>query len=218
MKNKNEIRLLIADDHQVVRRGLVLVLRQEPDITVVGEAENGETAVSLTTELTPDLVLLDWKMPVMNGLKAAQAIKAQHPHIRTLILSGAGVETAVLDALDQGIDGFIQKDVSSVGLAHAIRTVANGGTYLGPEVSKALLKRSRTAAAPPPNFTKPSPRELEILQLMATSATYKEIAAQLHISETTVHTHVKRLFTKLNQPNRTQAVIAGLRLGLIVME
>ena len=210
----SQIRILVADDHEVVRRGLVLVLRQEADFEIVGETEDGLETVTQCRALAPDLVLLDWKMPKMNGLKAAKQIKDEFPNIRTLILSGAPVETAVLDALDQGVDGFIHKDVSSDGLAHAIRVVAKGGSYLGPQVTQALLEKSRKidkAVEPTPL----SPRELEIVRLMATSATYKEMATQLNISETTVHTHVKRIFTKLDQPNRTQTVMMALRLGLI---
>ncbi|MEM7331111.1 MAG: response regulator transcription factor [Chloroflexota bacterium] len=210
----NQIRILVADDHEVVRRGLVLVLRQEEDFEIVGETQDGAETVELCRTLTPDLVLLDWKMPKMNGLKAAKVIKDEQPTIRTLVLSGAPVETAVLDALDQGVDGFIHKDVSSDGLAHAIRVVAKGGSYLGPQVTQALLEKSRKIDQSV-DLVPLSPRELEIVQLMATSATYKEIGSQLNISETTVHTHVKRIFTKLDQPNRTQAVIMALRLGLI---
>ena len=210
----SQIRILVADDHEVVRRGLVLVLRQEADFEVVGESEDGVETVEKCRILSPDLVLLDWKMPKMNGLKAAQEIKRDAPHIRTLVLSGAAVETAVLDALDQGVDGFIHKDVSSNGLAHAIRVVAKGGSYLGPQVTQALLEKSRKMDQAD-NLVPLSPRELEIVQLMSTSATYKEIASQLNISETTVHTHVKRIFTKMNQPNRTQVVMMALRLGLI---
>ena len=210
----SQIRILVADDHEVVRRGLVLVLRQEEDFEIVGETEDGLETVTLCRTVTPDLVLLDWKMPKMNGLKAAKLIKEEFPNIRTLVLSGAPVETAVLDALDQGVDGFIHKDVSSAGLAHAIRVVANGGSYLGPQVTQALLEKSRKSEQSD-EIVPLSPRELEIVKLMATSSTYKEMGNQLNISETTVHTHVKRIFAKMDQPNRTQTVITALRLGLI---
>lgn len=209
------IRILLADDHAVVRRGLALVLRQEPDFVVVGEAQDGQEAVSMALALIPDLVLLDWKMPRLSGLQAAAEIKRNLATARTLILSGAPVEDAALDALDQGVDGFVHKDISPAGLAQAIRAVAAGQRYLGPEITQALIERSQRA---PDSLAAPvtlSPREVEVLALMATSATYREIGAQLFISEETVRTHVKRILTKLGQPNRTQAVIAAMRLGLL---
>lgn len=211
----SDIRIIIADDHAVVRQGLMLVLGQEPDLAVVGEARDGAEAVALAAEMEPHLVLLDWKMPRLDGLQAARQIKKNQAEVRTLLLSGAPVETAVLDSLDQGVDGFVHKDISPAGLAHAIHIVAGGQRYLGPEITQVLLERSRQQPVAASEAVALSPRELEVLQLMATPATYKEMAAQLSIGETTIHTHVKRIFAKLNQPNRTQAVIAALRLGLV---
>jgi DNA-binding NarL/FixJ family response regulator len=213
------IRILIADDHEVVRRGLVLLLKQEPGLEVIGEAKDGRDAVSMALELQPDIVLIDWKMPRQDGLSAAREIKKHAAGTRCLMLSGASLESAVFDALDQGIDGFVNKDVSPANLSHAIRTVAAGKPYLGPEITQALIERSRatmtTAAGERPSL---SPREQEVLQLMATPMTYRQIGDQLHISEETVRTYAKRILAKLDQPNRTQAVIAGLRYGLIEIE
>lgn len=213
-----KIRILVADDHEVVRRGLVLVLKQEADFEIVGEAHNGVEAVDLAEQTAPDLILLDWKMPALNGLKASRKIKDKNNQIRTLVLSGAPVETAVLDALDQGVDGFIHKDVSSKELAKAIRIVATGGCYLSPKVLEAKQHKKEKISSNLNQIVPLSPRELEITYLMSTSATYKEMAYQLNISETTIHTYVKRIFNKLNQPNRTQAVISAYRLGLIQFE
>jgi DNA-binding NarL/FixJ family response regulator len=212
------IRILIADDHAVVRRGLILVLKQEPDFEVVGEAKNGIEAIQMAGESRPDLALLDWKMPEMDGLQAAGAIKRAATSVRTLLLSGAPVEAAVLDALENGVDGFVHKDITPAGLAHAIRVVAGGRNYLGPEIAKALIARSRQAAPAAETNVTISPREMDVLKLMSTPATYRDIAVQLSISETTVRTHVKRILAKLNQPNRTQAVVAALRLGMISFE
>lgn len=214
----NPIRILVADDHAVVRRGLILVLRQEADFEVVAEARDGREAVRLAQEMSPHVALLDWKMPRLDGLQAAAELQKSAPAVHTLVLSGAPVEAEALDALDRGVEGFVHKDVSPAGLVHAIRQVAAGKRYLGPEIAQALLERSRHAASAERERVSLSPREREVLELMATVATYKEIAARLSISETTVHTYVKRIFTKLNQPNRTQAVIAALRLGLISLE
>ncbi|MCA9975067.1 MAG: response regulator transcription factor [Anaerolineales bacterium] len=214
-----QIRILLADDHEVVRRGLMLVLRQEPDFVIVGEAQNGAEAVNLVVQMQPDLALLDWKMPDMDGLQAARTMKRLVTSVRTLILSGAPMETAVLDALDDGVDGFVHKDISPANLAHAIRVVASGKRYLGTEVTQSLIAYSRQPTTTPSLPPTPSPalseRELEVLTLMATTATYREIGEQLFISEETVKTYAKRIFTKLNQPNRTQAVIAALRANLI---
>jgi DNA-binding NarL/FixJ family response regulator len=221
-RNKGEqIRILIADDHAVVRRGLALVLRQEPDFLVAGEAADGQTAVSQTLASRPDLVLLDWKMPGIDGLAAAHRIKQEAPATQILMLSGAPVETAVLDALSEDVDGFVHKDVSPAGLAHAIRVVAGGKRFLGPEISELLLLHSRRSAPPAPGAAPSlSPRELDVLRLMATPATYREMGEHLFIGEETVRTYVKRIFKKLelDNPSRTQAVIAGLRLGLIEID
>jgi DNA-binding NarL/FixJ family response regulator len=215
----DKIRIFLADDHEVVRRGLMLVLRQEPDFEIVGEAENGAEAVDMIADLAADLALLDWKMPQMDGLQAAKAIKKSMPTVRTMILSGATVETAVLDALDDGVDGFVHKDISPHQLAHAIRIVASGKAYLGPEVTQALISQ-QTSKQTNQRLPKPtlSPREMEVLNLMATPATYREIGEQLYIGEETVRTYAKRIFTKLDQPNRTQAVIAAIRVGLISID
>jgi DNA-binding NarL/FixJ family response regulator len=210
------IRILIADDHEVVRRGLVLLLRQERGLEVIGEAKDGRDAVSMAIDLQPDVVLIDWKMPRQDGLSAAREIKELVPTARCLMLSGAALDPAVFDALDQGIDGFVNKDVSPTDLSLAIRTVAEGKPYLGPEITRALIEYSRR---PPKGEAGERPslstRELEVLQLMASPLTYRQIGRQLHIGEETVRTYAKRILSKLDQPNRTQAVIAGLRYGLI---
>lgn len=215
-----KIRILLADDHEVVRHGLILVLRQEPDFEIVGEVDNGADAVKQARTLIPNLVLLDWKMPHLDGLQAAREIKLHLPAIRTLVLSGAALEDTVLDALDEGVDGFVHKDISPRQLAHAIRVVASGKSYLGPEIIQALISRSQIASQPTSQPAPPplSSRELEVLNLMATPAIYREIGEQLYISEETVRTYAKRIFSKLDQPNRTQAVIMAIRAGLISIE
>jgi DNA-binding NarL/FixJ family response regulator len=211
----DKIRLIIADDHEVVRKGLMLVLRQEQDFEIVAEAHNGREAVELAARQKPDLILLDWKMPEMDGLAAAAAIRQQTPGVRTLILSGASIEAAALDALDEGVDGFVHKDTSPGDLAEAIRIVAGGRSYLGPEIKQALARRAQATQAAHVTLT---PREMEVLQLMATAATYREIGEQLYIGEETVRSHAKSVLAKLDQPNRTQAVIAAVRARLISLE
>ncbi|HZD09802.1 MAG TPA: response regulator transcription factor [Candidatus Binatia bacterium] len=215
----NQIRVLIADDHDVVRRGLILVLRQEADLQVVGEACDGtEVLAMLEHGERPDVALLDWKMPRLDGLQTARHVKSIAPNVRTLILTGAPIEDAALDSLEEGVDGFVHKDVSPAGLMHAIRQVAAGKRYLGSEIGQALLERSRQSLTAEEEPCSLSPRELEVLALMATVATYKEIALKLGISESTVHTYVRRIFSKLDQPNRTQAVLVALQRGLISVD
>ena len=210
-----KIRIVVADDHEVVRKGLMLVLRQEQDFAIVAEAHNGREAVTLATLHQPDLLLLDWKMPELDGLTAAATIRRQTPGVRTLVLSGAPIEAAALDALDNGVDGFVHKDTSPADLAKAIRIVAAGHSYLGPEIKQAIADRARTAHAPQVSLTR---REMDVLELMSTAATYREIGDQLHIGEETVRSHAKSILAKLDQPNRTQAVIAAVRAGLISLE
>lgn len=211
-KKTRKTTILLADDHPLLRHSIRSVLEEEPDFEVVGEAESGRQAVERALALAPDLVILDWKMPEMDGLAAARAIRQQAPSVRTLLLSGAPIENAALDALDRGVDGFAHKDISPSSLANAIRVVAGGRSFLGPEITQALIERAQGGAPPPVPL---SPREMDVLELMATAATYKEIGEQLFVSEETVRTHAKNILVKLEQPNRTQAVIAALRMGLI---
>jgi DNA-binding NarL/FixJ family response regulator len=212
----SQIRILIADDHEVVRAGLALVLRQEPGFEIVGEAQNGEETLHQARNLQPDLVLLDWKMPEMDGLAAARAIRQAAPAVRILVLSGAPVEDNVLDSLGAGVDGFVPKAISPASLILAIRVVAGGQPYLAPEVTRALLDRAHAGRVL--EQVTLTPREKDVLQLMASPATYNQIGEQLSISEETVRTHAKNILAKLKQPNRTQAVIAGLRAGLISLK
>jgi DNA-binding NarL/FixJ family response regulator len=216
---KSKIRILIADDHEVVRRGLALVLRQEADFDVIGEAVDGKDALDKVLLLQPDILLLDWKMPRLDGLTAAGQIRAQNSSTRILMLSGAPLESVIFDALNHGVDGYVHKDISPADLAHAIRVVHKGKPYLGPVITQALIERSRhEMPVRPANHPALSEREIEILALMATPATYRQMGERLHIGEETVRTYVKRILRKLNQPNRTQAVIAGLREQLITLD
>lgn len=212
------IEILVADDHDVVRRGLILVLRQEDDLKVIAEACDGKEVLALVAEgARPNVAVLDWKMPRLDGLQTARRIKQIAPEVRTLVLTGAPVEDAALDALEDGVDGFVHKDISPAGLVHAIRQVAAGKRYLGAEIGEALLAHSR-AVTGSHDASALSARELEVLTLMATAATYKEIALKLGIGESTVHTYVRRIFSKLDQPGRTQAVLAALQRGLISVD
>lgn len=207
----SEIRILIADDHEVVRHGLTLMLNLEPGFRVVGEAQTGTHAIAEVDRLRPNVALLDLKMPEMDGGTAAAQIKLRFPDTRVIILSGAEINDEVFDALEKGIEGYLLKEVGPDELVHAIRTVVEGKRYIHPAVTQALLERRDARPAPPLL----SPRELEVMRLLATTDTYREIAQKLFISEETVRTHVKSILAKLGQPNQKQAVLAAVRLGLI---
>lgn len=213
---KRKTRILIADDHAVVRRGLVMVLRLEPDFEIVGEAENGIEAVELAKTLHPDLVLLDFMMPEMDGAEAMAALRSATPNIRVLILSGVELDDRVLDLLAAGVDGYVMKDVEPEVLTQAIRTVARGEAYIHPTLARRVLERSAARrASPPAPQIHLTPREQEVLRYMASPATYREIAEQLFVSEETIRSHAKHILSKLQQPNRAQAVLAAVRAGLI---
>lgn len=208
------IRILIVDDHAVVRKGLAMVLRLEEDFEVVGEAGDGQQGVELAAELQPDLVLIDLMMPRMDGVTATRAIRKILPAARILMLTGAELDERLPDTLAAGADGYILKDIEPEDLKVAIRAVARGESYLHPQVARLVLERSESLSRPAPQV-RLTPRELEILGWMATPMTYNEIASQLNLSEETIRSHAKRVLRKLGQPNRVQAVLAAVRLGYI---
>lgn len=217
-------RILIVDDHEIVRQGLKMVLELEPDFEIVGEAGSGKEAVRQIELRRPDLVLLDLAMPDMNGAEVAQVVKAKQPRIRIMMLTGIGAEAAVKHSMRVGVEGYILKDVSPDVLCAAIRTVRDEGGYLHPSVAH-MMTNQQVEDTPDHSARETvqqrlglTPRESEILQLMATSQTNRDIAEQLFIGEETVRTHVKRILRKLDQPNRTQAVLFGLKAGIIWLE
>ncbi len=216
----NPIRVLLVDDHELVRRGIQMVLRTKADLLVVGEAGNGVQAVELARQLQPHVVLLDLKMPGMSGTYASRAIKQVAPLTRVLILSAVDAEQEIVQAMEGNIDGYILKDAPSQELLLAIRTVAAGEPYLQGAVTRRLLRRlavnsGRSELLVPPQLT---PRELDVLKLMATSRSNKEMAELLVVTEETIRSHSKSILMKLQQPNRMQAVLAALRMGLSSLE
>lgn len=217
------IRILIVDDHQIVRQGLKMVLELEPDFEIVGEAGSGKEAIRQIELFRPDLVLLDLMMPDMSGVEVTQLVKSKHPRVRILMLTGIGAEAAVKKSMNAGVEGYILKNVSPDVLCSAIRCVRDEGGYLHPAVAHLVTRTVGDASTQSPSKTASqrwdlTQRETEILQLMATSQTNRDIAEQLFISEETVRTHVKRILRKLDQPNRTQAVLFGLKAGIIWLE
>lgn len=212
------IRVLLADDHDVVRRGLAMVLEASGEFTIVGEACDGREAVDKAVRHHPDLVLMDLRMPGIDGIQAAQTIKQQAPAIRILMLTGISASPASLSLFRGAADGYILKEASPDELLEASRQVARGAPFLQASIIRRLLGAMPVATGDSGDAEPVSPltrRELDILRLMATSHTNREIAHRLDISEETVRSHVKHILSKLSQPDRTQAVLAAVRAGLL---
>lgn len=206
------IRILIVDDHAVVRKGLAMVLRLEPDFEIVGEAENGRLGLEAARHLNPDIVLADLVMPEMDGQEMALALRKAHPNIKIMMLTGTEVDDRVYDLVAAGIEGYVLKNIEPGELVRAIHAVTQGEAYLHPDVMRKVLTRMH----PPHSLSLAlTPRELEILEWMASPNTYKQIAAQLCVSEETIRSHAKNILEKLKQPNRAQAVLTAMRIGLI---
>ena len=206
------IRILIVDDHAVVRKGLAMVLRLESDIEIVGEAENGRAGLEAAQRIIPDIVLADLVMPEMDGQEMALALRKSCPTIKIMMLTGTEVDDRVYDLVAVGIEGYALKNIEPGELVRAIRSVVHGEAYLHPDVMKKVLSRLQPQHSTSSSLT---PRELEILEWMASPNTYKQIAAQLSVSEETVRSHAKNILEKMKQPNRAQAVLTAMRMGLI---
>ena len=209
------IRILIVDDHAVVRKGLAMVLRLESDIEVVGEAENGRAGLEAARTQHPEIVLVDLIMPVMDGQEMALALRKSNPAIKIMMLTGTEVDDRVYELVAAGIEGYVMKNVEPGELMRAIRAVANGESYLHPDVMKKVLERMKPQGTPAVSLT---PRELEILEWMSTPNTYRQIGMQLNVSEETVRSHARNILEKLKQPNRAQAVLAAMKAGLIKLD
>ena len=209
------IRILIVDDHAVVRKGLALVLRLESDLEVVGEAENGRVGLEAAKNLNPDIVLADLIMPDMDGQEMALTLRKSDPKIKIMMLTGTEVDDRVFDLVAVGIEGYVLKNIEPAELVRAIHAVVHGEAYLHPDVMKKVVGRMQPQHAPSISLT---PREHEVLEWMATPNTYRQIALQLGVSEETIRSHAKNILEKMKQPNRAQAVLAAMRLGLIEIQ
>ena len=206
------IKVLLVDDQGLIRQGLRALLELEPDLEIVGEAENGEQAINLVAELHPDVVLLDIRMPIMDGVAATREIQKRFAKTKILVLTTFDDDEYVSAALQNGAMGYLLKDTPSEELAVAIRAVYKGYTQLGPGIVKKLLTQfsngTPTQSTPvPSSLAELTPREKEVLRLIATAASNREIAQELYISEGTVKNHVTNILNRLNLRDRTQAAI-----------
>jgi DNA-binding NarL/FixJ family response regulator len=206
----NPIRLLIADDHPVVRDGLRAMLATQQNMEVVGEAATGTEAVARARALRPDVVLMDLQMPELDGPAAIASLRDTEPAVHVLVLTTFGTDADITRAIDAGATGYLLKDAPREQLFEAIRSAARGEAVLSPSVATRVLGRMRAPAE-----EALSPRELEILQAVARGLTNKDIGRELHVSEATVKTHLLRLFGKLAVDDRTAAVTVALERGII---
>ena len=216
------IRVLVADDQEIVRAGYTALLDTQPDITVVGTAANGADAVRLCREQRPDVVLMDVRMPTMDGVEATRQLAADHRGAgpRVLVLTTFDLDQHVYDALNAGASGFLLKDVTAERLFDAVRVVAAGEALLAPTVTRRLIGefvRLRPRLPQQPDLLRMlTPRETEVLRLVAEGLSNLEIAERLVVSDETIKTHVSRILAKLGLRDRAQAVVAAYEAGLVV--
>jgi two-component system NarL family response regulator len=219
-QSSDVIRVIVADDHALFRRGLEMVLESEPDIEVVAEANDGNEVVKLAIEHMPDLVLMDVRMPGRGGIDAAQAIKDQVPHSKILMLTISDEEEDLYDAIKAGASGYLLKEISIEEVADAIRSVHAGQSLISPSMASKLLtefaamarKDEEKQQMPTPRLTE---REMEVLQLVAQGMNNRDIAKELFISENTVKNHVRNILEKLHLHSRMEAVVYAVREKLL---
>lgn len=210
------MKVLICDDQAIVRDGLELLLKLEKDLSVVGSAADGAEALELTARTSPDLVLMDLKMPGMNGVEATRRIRAEHPDVKVLVLTTFDDDEWVFDAIRAGASGYLLKDTPREKLVEAIRGTLAGKSFVDPGVAGKLLDQVASRQEQPQSLVtgQLSRREVEVLQLLAHGLSNAEIASRLHLSEGTVRNHVSAIFSKLGVTDRAQAAILAIRHGL----
>jgi DNA-binding NarL/FixJ family response regulator len=210
------IQVLICDDQAIIRDGLEMMLKLERNIQVVGKAQDGAEAVELVERLAPDLVLMDLKMPSMNGVEATRQIRARFPQVRVLVLTTYDDDEWVFDAIRAGAAGYLLKDTPREKVVDAIRGTVEGKSFVDPAVAGRLMQQVAGRQAQPAShlLAALSEREIDVLRLLARGMSNAEMAAQLHLSEGTVRNHVSAILTKLGVPDRTNAAILAIQAGL----
>lgn len=208
------IRVLIVDDHSVVREGLRMFLQRDPDLAVVGEAADGAEAIELVRQLRPDVVLMDLLMPVIDGIAATEAIRSSLPETEVIALTSVLESAAVVGAVKAGANGYLLKDTQAPELRRAIKAAVAGQTQLSPRASAYLMREVRTPASSE-HLTE---REMDVLHLLAQGRSNKDIARRLQVVEDTVKVHVKHILGKLGVQSRTQAALQAISLGLVSSE
>jgi DNA-binding NarL/FixJ family response regulator len=205
------IRLVVADDHAVVRQGLRAFLSFDADLEVVGEARDGREALEMAGRLKPDVVLMDLLMPEMDGIAATAAIRREYPDVEVIALTSVLEDASVADAVRAGAIGYLLKNASPQDLLRGIRAAAAGQVFLSPEAAAQLVRQVRAPESPEPL----TPREIEVLRLLAQGRANKQIARELGVGEETVKTHVSNILGKLQTASRTQAALHAIRIGLV---
>jgi DNA-binding NarL/FixJ family response regulator len=213
------MKVIICDDQDIVRDGLELLLKLESDIEIVGIASDGAEAVDMVEQMKPDLVLMDLKMPVMNGVDATREILAKNPGVRVLVLTTYGTDDWVFDALRAGASGYLLKDAPREGVLNAIRGTVNGKTYLDPAVAGKVIGELTNSKKKPATLitSKLTDREVEVLRSLARGLTNEDISKQLFLSEGTVRNHISSIVDKLGVSDRTQAAVIAIQHGLDVI-
>ena len=212
------ISILIVDDHASVREGQRALIDTEPGMTLVGEATNGVEAVQMARDLNPDVIFMDLFMPVMSGIEATEAITAEDPGARILVLTSFAEDEKVFAAVKAGASGYLLKDATPDEILAAVRSVYRGEPAMNPIIANKLMRELRRESDLPPTEDPLTERELEILKLVAQGLSNQEIAEELVISERTVRTHVSNILSKLHLANRTQAALYALKEGLVDLD
>jgi len=216
-KKIEKIRVLIADDHPLVRQGLRAIFDLSEGIEIVGEAEDGEKAIEKAKQLKPDILLLDLRMPKINGVKVCQTLKEEGLGIKIIILTTYDSDEEVFGALEAGASGYILKDISSEDIIQTVRMVAHGQSLLHPGIAQRVFSIKHNFSSLESDFDL-SPREIDVLRSMVKGLSNREIAKALWISESTVKAHVSQVLHKLKQPDRTKAVLFAIRKGIVKKE
>ena len=210
-----KIKVLIADDHAIVREGLRTLISNAPDMELAGEAENGLEIIQLTDQIQPDIILMDLVMPKMDGLEAIRNIKQKHPQIPILVLTSFADEDKVFPAIKAGAMGYLLKDTAPSQLLKAIQDVHQGQSFLHPSIAFMVLREMNQPSPLPPTDNPLSAREMEVLKCLAKGLSNPEIAKELFISEWTVRTHIRNILDKLHLANRVQVALYAIREGYV---